>query len=250
VGRLDGKAAAVTGAASGIGRAIALLFAQESAAVAVLDIDEVGGRETVRLITDAGGRALFQRTDVTEEEDARAAMTKAAQEFGRLDVLVNNAGIVVMAGAIDTTLEDWERVQAVNLRGAFLCSKHAIPHMMQSGGGSIVSIASIGALVSVPAHAAYNAAKAGIIGLSRQMAVDYGPGNVRANVVCPTATDTPLIRGAGAGRRALEAMAQQHPLRRITEPEDVAYAVLFLASEEARCITGAVLPVDCGWTAV
>jgi NAD(P)-dependent dehydrogenase (short-subunit alcohol dehydrogenase family) len=247
-GRLTGKTAVITGAASGMGRATALLFAREGARVAVLDCDEEGGNETARLIKRCGGEAVFLRVDLAREQEVEAAIEGAVSEFGSLDILVNNAGIVVMAPAADTSFEDWEKVQAVNLRGGFLCCKYAIPQMRRQGGGAIVNIASIGALVAVPAHAAYDAAKAGLVGLTRAIAMDYGPHNIRANCVCPTATDTPLIRGAGAGNAALRALAQMHPLRRLTEPEDIAHAVLFLASDEARCITGVVLPVDSGWT--
>ncbi len=248
-GRLESKAAVITGAASGIGRAIALHFAAEGARVAVVDCDREGGEETVRLIAAGGGEAVFLPTDVSREEDVQAALGAAIERFGRLDILVNDAAIVHMAAATETSVEDWDRVQAVNLRGVFLCSKHAIQQMRKQGGGAIVNIASIGSLVAVPAHAAYNAAKAGVMGLTRQIAVDYGPDNIRVNCVCPTATDTPLTRGAGATDGAFQALAQMHPLRRLTQPEDIAYAVLFLASDEARCITGAVLPVDAGWTA-
>lgn len=250
VGRLAGKSAFITGSASGIGRAIAILFASEGAPVVVADCDETGGAETAALIEESGGEGVFLNMDVTDEESVRSVVGATIERFGRLDVLVNNAGIVLMAGAVETTVEDWDRVQAVNLRGYFLCSKHAIPQMQRQGGGAIVNIASIGALVGIGAHAAYNASKAGVLGLSRQMAVDYGSNNVRVNCVCPTATDTPLIRGLGTRGGALRAMAALHPLRRLPEPIDIAYAALFLASDEARCITGAVLPVDSGWTAI
>jgi NAD(P)-dependent dehydrogenase (short-subunit alcohol dehydrogenase family) len=248
--RLDGKTAFITGSASGIGRAIATLFAREGAFVTVADYNEEGGVETAELVAKEGGRARFIRTDVTSEENVRESIEKTVNGSGRLDVLINDAGIVPMAGAIDTKLEDWERAMNVNLRGMFFCCKHGIPHMLKNGGGAIVNIASIGSLVSVPAQAAYNASKGGVVALSRQMAVDYGPSNVRINCIGPTATDTPLIRTAGANSRALRAIAKSHPLRRIAQPEDIAYAALFLASDEARCITGAVLPVDAGWTAV
>ncbi len=249
-GRIEGKAAFVTGSASGIGRAIALRFAEEGALVAVADMNVAGGEETVRQIEESGGTAVFLETDVTSEESVRGSISGCVDRFGQVDVLVNDAAIVLMAGAIDTSVEDWDRVLNVNLRGGFLCSKHAIPHMIRNGGGSIVNIASISALVGVAAHAAYNASKAGIVGLSRQMAVDYGSNNVRVNCISPTATDTPLIRKAGANSAALKALASIHPMRRLSEPEDIANAALFLASDEARCITGVVLPVDAGWTAI
>jgi NAD(P)-dependent dehydrogenase (short-subunit alcohol dehydrogenase family) len=250
MGRLDGKTAFITGSASGIGRATAVLFAREGALVTVADFNDEGGNETARLITSEGGTAKFIHTDVTSEDDVREAIESTVNGSGHLDVLVNDAGIVHMAGAIDTKVEDWERVLNTNLRGMFFTCKYAIPHMQQNGGGAIVNIASIGSLVGILAHAAYNASKGGVVALSRQMAVDYGPSNVRVNCVAPTATDTPLIRKAGAGRRALLAIADGHPLRRIAQPEDIAWAALFLASDEARCITGTVLPVDAGWTAV
>jgi NAD(P)-dependent dehydrogenase (short-subunit alcohol dehydrogenase family) len=155
-----------------------------------------------------------------------------------------------MASAVETELSDWERMLAVNLRGVFLSTKHAIPHMERREGGAIVNIASIGSIVSVPAHAAYNAAKAGVIGFSRQVAAEYGPRNIRVNCICPTATDTPLIRASGATSGMLRRMAQGHPLRRLPTPDDIAYAALFLASDESRCVTGVTLPVDSGWTVI
>jgi len=248
-GRIEGKAAAVTGAASGMGRAIARRFAAEGASVAVLDCDREGAEETTKMITDEGGKAILVPTDVTEESSVESAVGATVKEFGKLDIFINNAGIVIMANAADTTIEDWDRVHNVNLRGVFLCCKYAIPHMREQGGGAIVNIASISSFVSIPMHAAYSASKAGLLGLTRDIAVSHGPENIRANCVCPTSTDTPLIRKAGAGRGALKRMAKMHPLRRISEPEDIANACLFLASDEARCITGIALPVDAGWTA-
>ena len=248
-GRIEGKVAAVTGAASGMGRAIARRFAAEGAPVAVLDCDREGAAETTKMITDEGGQAILVPTDVTEESSVEAAVAATVKEFGGLDIFINNAGIVVMRGVSDTTVEDWDRVHNVNLRGAFFGCKYAIPQMKERGGGAIVNIASISSFVAIPMHTAYSASKAGLLGLTRDIAVSHGPDNIRANCVCPTSTDTPLIRKAGAGRRAIKQMAKMHPLRRITEPEDIANACLFLASEEARCITGIALPVDAGWTA-
>lgn len=247
-GRLDGKAALITGGGSGIGRSMAGLFAAEGARVAVMDWNQETGAETARMVKESGGEALAIHGDVSEEADAESAVRQTVEAFGRLDILVNDAAIELEARATETTAADWDRVQAVNLRGVFLCCKHAIRHMQRQGGGAIVNIASANALVAVPAHAAYSAAKAGVIGLTRQLALDYGPDNIRVNCVCPTTTDTPMVR-AVADDAALQAIARKHPLRRICQPEDIAYATLFLASDEARCITGAVLPVDAGWTA-
>jgi NAD(P)-dependent dehydrogenase (short-subunit alcohol dehydrogenase family) len=249
-GRLAGKTAFITGSASGIGRAIATTFAREGACVTVADVNDEGGNETADMITSEGGTAKFIHTDVTSEDSVREAIEATAGVSGRLEVLVNDAGIVHMAGAVDTKLEDWERVMNVNLRGMFFTCKHAIPYMQKQGGGAIVNIASIGSLVGIMAHAAYNASKGGVVALSRQMAVDYGQNNIRVNCIAPTATDTPLIRKAGANSRALAAIADGHPLRRISEPQDIAWAALFLASDEARAITGQLLPVDAGWTVV
>lgn len=245
-----GKVAFVTGAASGIGRAIAVLFAANGARVVIADLNEEGATEAVRRIVGAGGEASAITTDVTSEEAVRDAIDACVRDFGTLDILVNNAGAVKMVAAADTDLADWEHMLAVNLRGVFLTTKHAIPHMERNEGGTIVNIASIGSIVSVPAHAAYNAAKAGVVGFSRQVAAEYGPRNIRVNCICPTATDTPLIREAGATGGMLRRMAQGHPLRRLPTPEDIAYAALFLASDESRCVTGVTLPVDSGWTVI
>ena len=202
-GRLEGKTAFITGSASGIGRSIAATFAREGASVVVADVNEEGAAETLELIASEGGAAKFIRTDVTSEDNVRESIEAAVAPTGTLEVLVNDAGIVHMAGVVDTKLEDWERVMNVNLRGMYFTCKHAIPYMQKQGGGAIVNIASIGSLVGIMAHAAYNASKGGVVALSRQMAVDYGQNNIRVNCVAPTATDTPLIRKAGANSRAL-----------------------------------------------
>jgi NAD(P)-dependent dehydrogenase (short-subunit alcohol dehydrogenase family) len=246
--RLRDKVALITGAGSGIGRATALLFAAEGAKVATLDLHQEAAAETVGLVEERGGEAIALAADVSREEDVAAAVESTVARFGRLDVLVASAGIDFFARATDTKVEDWERIQAVDLRGVFLCCKYAIPQMERQGGGSIVALSSINGLVGVSAHAAYAAAKGGVIGLTRQLAVDYGPANVRVNCICPTTTDTPMAR-AVTNDAILDALARMHPLRRIAEAEDVAYAALYLASDEARCVTGIVLPLDCGWTA-
>jgi NAD(P)-dependent dehydrogenase (short-subunit alcohol dehydrogenase family) len=246
--RLRDKVALITGAGSGIGRATALLFAAEGAKVAVLDRQQETAAEAARLIAEGGGEAIVLVADVSREEDVAAAVAATVARFSRLDVLVASAGIDLFVRATDTKLEDWERVQSVDLRGVFLCCKHAIPQMERQGGGAIVTLSSVNGLVGVPVHAAYAAAKGGVIALTRQLAVDYGPANVRVNCVCPTTTDTPMVR-AIANDAILETLGRMHPLRRIAQAEDVAYAALYLVSDEARCVTGVVLPVDCGWTA-
>ncbi len=247
--RLEGKVALITGAGSGIGRAMALLFAAEGAKVAVMDWNRESGEETVRMVQEQGGEALAVHGDVSQEADVEAAVSRTIEAFGRLDVLVNDAAIEFASRATETRLEDWDRVHAINLRGVFLCCKRAIAHMEGQGGGVIVNIASVNGLVGVPVHAAYNAAKAGVIGLTRQLAVDYGPANIRVNCVCPTTTDTPMVRGFLTEALRAE-LAKQHPLRRIAQPEDIAYAALYLASDEASCVTGIALPVDAGATAM
>jgi len=246
--RLRDKVTLITGAGSGIGRATALVFAAEGAKVVSLDSNREAAAETARLVEEGGGEAIALAADVSREEDVAAAVEATVARFGRLDVLVASAGIDLFVRATDTKLEDWERVQSVDLRGVYLCCKHAIPHMERQGGGAIVTLSSVNGLVGVPAHAAYAAAKGGVIALTRQLAVDHGPANVRVNCICPTTTDTPMVR-AVTNDAILETLARMHPLRRIAQAEDVAYAALYLVSEEARCVTGVVLPVDCGWTA-
>jgi NAD(P)-dependent dehydrogenase (short-subunit alcohol dehydrogenase family) len=246
--RVREKVALITGAGSGIGRATALLFAVEGAKVAALDLNREGAAETARLVEERGGEAIALTADVSREEEVVAAVEATVARFGRLDVLVASAGIDLFVRATDTNLEDWERVQSIDLRGVYLCCKHVIPHMERAGGGAIVTLSSVNGLIGVPVHAAYAAAKGGVIALTRQLAVDYGPANVRVNCICPTTTDTPMVR-AFTNDAILETLGRMHPLRRIAQAEDVAYAALYLASDEARCVTGVILPVDCGWTA-
>lgn len=247
-GRIAERVALVTGAGSGIGRCTVLLFASEGPKVALLDRNREAAADAARPVREQGGEAVAIHGDVSQESDVQAAVRGMLDAFGRLDILVNNAAIEFAARATDTAVEEWDKVQAINLRGVFLGCKLTIPHMQRQGGGAIVNIASANALVGVPAHAAYSAAKGGVVSLTRQLALDYGPDNIRVNCVCPTTTDTPMVR-ATTDEAALDEIAQRHPLRRIAQPEDIAYAALFLVSDEARCITGVVLPVDAGWTA-
>lgn len=253
MGTLDGKRALISGGASGIGRATALLFAQEGAAVAIVDLDEARGKEVERAIRESGGKGLFIRGDVSRAEDCRRAVEETVRAFGGLEILFNNAGIIRRATVIDTTEEEWDRVIAVNLRSAFLLSRYALPHMIRAGGGSIIHNASGWGLVGGPRAAAYCASKGALVNLTRAMAIDHGPQNIRVNCICPGDTDTEMLRSEarqlGQDEKEFLAEAADRPLRRIARPEEIARAVLFLASDAASFVTGAVLAVDGGASA-
>jgi len=248
-GALVGKVALVTGGASGIGRATAILFGREGAAVVVQDIKE-GGQATVEAIVAAGGRASFIRGDVTRASDCQAAVQKAVAEFGKLDVLVNNAGIIRRASVVDTTEEEWDRVMAVNVKSVFLLSKAAIPIMARSGGGVIVSTASGWGLDGGRDAASYCASKAAVVNLTRAMAIDHADQNIRVNCVCPGDTDTAMLREEarqlGQDESQFLARSAQRPLGRMGRPEEIAHAILFLASDASSYVTGTALVVDGG----
>ena len=247
--RLANKAAIVTGGGSGIGRAIAQMFAAEGASVLVADWALEGGEETTRLITEAGGRAHFVRADVSQAGEARALAQVARERWGRLDILVNNAGLVRVGSVTELSEDDWDLTLAVLLKGVFLCSRFAIPEMIASGGGAIVNIASVGGLVGAANLAAYASAKAGVINLTRQMAVDYGPCGIRANSICPGTIPTPLhyaFYRPEDKEATLAEWAKSKPLRKVGRPEDIAYAAVYLASDEADFVTGANLVIDGG----
>jgi NAD(P)-dependent dehydrogenase (short-subunit alcohol dehydrogenase family) len=247
--RLIAKVAIITGGASGIGRAAAELFARESARVVVADVQQAAGQMVVQHIRDAGGQALFVQTDVAQENQVEQLMTKAMEVFGGVDVLFSNAGIGLAQSAANTSLEDWQRILDINLRGAFLCAKHVIPLMQQRGGGSIVIDASANGLMAEVELAAYCASKGGLIALTRSLALDYGPDKIRVNCLCPGYIDTPINAEYFTIPGARERAGQLHALGRIGTPEEVAYAALFLASDESSFVTGSVLAVDGGLTA-
>lgn len=250
MGSLEGKHALITGGASGIGRATALLFAREGAAVAVADRDEAGGHEIVDRIRSGGGRAVFVACDVTIEADCRRAVQTVVEELGGLDILFNNAGIIRRATVLDLSEEEWDRVMAVNVKGIFLMSKHAIPIMAAAGGGVIINTASGWGLKGGRNAVAYCASKAAVVNMTRAMALDHGAQKIRVNCVCPGDTDTPMLRDEarqlGEPEEQFLAEAASRPLQRIGTPEEVAQAVLFLASDAASFITGAALVVDGG----
>ena len=249
--RLKGKVALVTGASSGIGRATAIRFAEEGAKLVVNDIDETGGRETVKMIIENGGKAIFVKADVSKAEETKNMIDNAIKQWGRLDILHANAGgrFGLVATVIETSESVYDKVMDVNLKGFFLCAKYAIPQMKKQGGGVIVATAS-GQGLSPRGQsliAAYCASKGGVILLAKALALDHGKDNIRVNCVCPVNIWTPPAqRYARARGIGLEGMAK-NALGRVGKPEEVANAVLFLASDEASYITGTTLLVDGGW---
>lgn len=247
--RLRDKVAIITGGASGIGRACAILFAREGARVVVADIDAEGGEETVRLIGE--GRARFVATDVTVARDAERLVTETFRAFGAVHAAVFTAGIIRYGTVVDTPEDVWDRVVGVNLKGIFLCAKYVVPAMIASGGGSIVNTSSAAGLVGAANQCAYDAAKAGVVNLSRQMALDFASANIRVNCLVPGGIDTPMSRSFIAQRGAhLEDVARGWgAVKRFGTAEEVARVALFLASDEASFVTGAPIVVDGGFTA-
>lgn len=248
--RLRDRVALITGGASGIGRETAMLFAREGAAVAVVDVDESGGEAAVSRIVEAGGHATFVRCDVTCATDCQRAVRCTVSELGGLDILFNNAGIIRRSTVLDTTEEDWDLVMAVNLKSVFLLSKAAIPIMARSGGGVIINTASGWGLVGGRRAASYCASKGAVVNLTRALALDHGGQNIRVNCVCPGDTDTPLLhaeaRQLGQPEQEFLAESAQRPLQRIASPEEIAQAVLYLASDASSFVTGTTLVVDGG----
>ena len=247
---LEGKVAVITGAGSGVGRGIALRLSELGAAVVVLDIDSETGEATVRTITERAGRALFEKCDVRSANDCRRATQTAIAAFGRIDILCNNAGVIIRKTVVDLKEEEWDVALDVTLKGIFLLSRETIPHMMKSGGGAIINTGSGWALKGGPQAASYCAAKAGVLNLTRAMAIDHGQSNIRVNCVCPGDIDTPMLRSEcaqlGADPASFMREAAARPLARVGTPEDVANAVLFLASDMAAWITGTQVVVDGG----
>lgn len=247
--RLAGKVAIVTGAASGIGRGVARMFAAEGARVLVADLDGDGGRATVEQIREAGGEARYERCDVSRAADAERIVAAASEAWERVDILVNNAGIIRVGSVTETGEEAWEEVMRINLKGAFLCSRAVVPAMIAAGKGAIINIASVGGLVPAAGLAAYATAKAGVVHLSRQMANDYAAQWIRVNCICPGTIITPMhdaFYTPETKEATLVEWAKTRPLQMEGAPEDIAYAAVYLASDEARFVTGVVLPVDGG----
>lgn len=246
---LANKVALVTGGASGIGRATAILFAQEGASVAIADINASQGQSAVAEIEAAGGKAIFIPCNVTRAADCQAAVEKTVATFGGLDILFNNAGIIRRADVIGTTEDEWDQVMAVNVKSIFLMSKYAIPHM-QKNGGSIINTSSGWGLKGGGNAVSYCASKGAVTNMTRAMAIDHGKYNIRVNSICPGDTDTPMLRNEakqlGQPENEFMAEAAMRPLRRYAQPVEIAQAVLYLASDAASYVTGAALIIDGG----
>jgi NAD(P)-dependent dehydrogenase (short-subunit alcohol dehydrogenase family) len=247
---LEGKVAVVTGAASGIGRGIAIRLGEMGAAVAGLDVNCDGGRETATRIGEAGGKAIFIECDIRSSSDCRRAVGQTVSSYGRIDILCNNVGIVVRKDAVALEEEEWDTVLDVTLKGTYLLSHEVIPHMIRNGGGTIINTGSGWSLKGGPKAVSYCAAKGGVLNLTRAMAIDHGKDNIRVNCVCPGDIDTPMLAGEsrqlGENPDQFMKEAANRPLNRVGTPDDVANAVLFLASDMSKWITGAHLVVDGG----
>ena len=247
--RLKEKVALVTGGASGIGRATAELFAREGARVAVADFSQDAGCDTVRAIQAAGGEALFTPVDVSNSAQVARMVELTLQALGRIDILFNGAGILHYGTVLETDEQAWNRVLSINLTGTYLCCRAVLPHMIRQGGGSIVNVAStVGAHDACANAVAYVTSKGGVTLFTKALAIDHARQGVRVNALVPGATDTPMIRNA-LTPEALKALAEAHPIGRLGRPEELAKAVLFLASDDASFVTGTAMYVDGGQTA-
>jgi NAD(P)-dependent dehydrogenase (short-subunit alcohol dehydrogenase family) len=250
-GRVENKVALMTGGGSGIGRATALLFAREGAKVLVADYNAEGGERTVKTIRDAGGMAIFHTTDVSNPQDVDGLMHKVVETYGRLDCAFNNAGIEgQMGNTPECSLENWNRVIAINLTGVFLCIKYEIPLMLKHGGGSIVNTASAAGLVGLAGGPAYVAAKHGVAGLTKTAALEFAQKGIRVNAVCPGFIRTPMVeRVLDKGTFSEEQIFAAEPMHRMGKPEEIAEAVLWLCSDASSFVTGLPMPVDGGYVA-
>jgi NAD(P)-dependent dehydrogenase (short-subunit alcohol dehydrogenase family) len=250
--RLENKIAIITGGGDGLGQASAVLFAKEGASVVVADMDPARGMKTVDMIKNQNGEAMFVEVDVSKEDSVKNMVEKVVDAYGRIDILVNSAGIFIEATVINTTVEDWDKIMAVNLRGIFLCCKYVIPEMIKAGKGSIVNIGSEAGITGWENATAYAASKGGVVNMTRCLALDFAKHKIRANCVCPGTTETPMLKKAleiapdpQKARRFFEA----RPLLRLGRPEEIAAGILYLASDESLYATGAILSIDGGKTA-
>ena len=246
--RLQNKVAIITGAGSGIGKATAILFAKEGAKVVVANRRVDKGEATVLEIKNLGGEAIFVQTDVSKWEDVDRMVSKAVETYGKVDILINNAGIVRFGPLHQTDEAIWNEIININLKGVFYCMKRVIPEMLKIGKGKIVNIASIAGLVGFDQIGPYCASKGGIIALTREAALEYAKNKINVNVIAPGVIKTEMTEGMLADEEVKKGFESQTPYPRLGEPEDIAYAALYLASDEADFVTGEVLVVDGGWT--
>jgi NAD(P)-dependent dehydrogenase (short-subunit alcohol dehydrogenase family) len=252
--RLDNRAALITGGTSGIGEATSLLFGKEGASVAVVGRNTERGKTVAKRITDAGGTAIFVQADVRKSDDCRRAVDRTLETFGRLDIVFNNAGSYYANDVVGCTEEEWDDQVDTSLKGTFLMSKYALPHMIERGSGSIINCASGWGLVGGAKAAAYCAAKGGMVVMTKAMAIDHGPQGIRVNAICPGDTDTPMEREDARNQgltwdEYLEQTVTHRPIARMATPEEIALGVLYLASDESSYVTGVALPVDGGGVA-
>lgn len=245
MGLLNGKVAIITGAGSGMGRAMALRFAKEGAMVVAVDYAGDSAEETARAITAAGGQAVAVRADVSRPADLDTALKTAVERFGGVDVLCNNAGILDMAGLMDSNWETWDRVQAINCKAVAMFSQKVVPEMIRRGKGSIVNTASVAGLVGGAGGLSYTVSKHGVVGITQQAALELGPKNIRVNAICPGAVSTGMTKDFQGSPELVADKA----LARWGKAEEIANTALFLASDESSFVTGAAIPVDGGWVA-
>lgn len=252
--KLRGRVAIITGGTSGIGLATAVLFVKEGARAVIAARDEEHGKQALSKLTSGGREGLFVRCDVRRPEDCKRVVDQAVKTFGRLDILFNNAGVIhVGRSVVDTTEAEWDSTMEVNVKGVYLMSKYAIPQMKETGGGVIVNTASVFGLVAGSGVAAYCASKGAVVMLTRAMAVDHVSDGIRVNCICPGSVDTPMLRQEMEDLGGVDVQkpkfAARHPMNRISTPEEVAQAALYLASDDSSFVTGIALPVDGGRSA-